>query len=377
MNPNTIGVAVLVALGWTAALAAENPRGRRLQVGPGKKYARVAQALNAAKDGDVVEIDTKGTYEKDVGYVRANNLTIRGVGEKRAVLDAKGTCAGRKGIFVTKGRDITVENVEFRNAGGECNAAGIRAEGRNLTVRNCKFHNCRDAILGGAGNVIIEHTEFSYCGHNTSPATHNLYMSRSVDKLVYRYNYSHHAREGHLLKSRAKQSWLLYNRLTDEDGTGSAVADFPNGGVVVLIGNVLHKGPKGNNNRIIAFGMEGIKHKTNKLYVVNNTILFQPNSKGWFRKSWFIRTEKVKPDFVTVSRNNLCVGAIPLIKNGKSDSKGDLILKSINTYTRTARRSAPRTANSTPGPTSSAASDSGARCPVPAGQRQDISSSPP
>jgi Right handed beta helix region len=326
-------LAFSLTLGVAALLAAEGSgtkkKGRKLEVGPGKKYAMPSQAIAAAKDGDTVEIDSAGKYDGDVCYVRASNLTIRGVGKKRALLDAKGKVAGRKGIFVTKGSDITIENIEFRNAGGEVNAAGIRAEGKNLTVRNCKFHECPDAILGGAGQVLIEHTEFSYCGHNSDPATHNLYMSKRVDKLIYRYNYSHHSKQGHLLKTRAKESWLLYNRLSDEDGGGSAVADFPNGGVVVLIGNILHKGPKGNNNRIIAYGMEGIKHKINKLYVINNTIIFEPSKKRWFRKSWFIRTEKVKPDFVTVSRNNLCVGEIPLIKNGKSDSKGDLILKSI------------------------------------------------
>ncbi len=324
MRPYLLGIALLL---WAPVLAAA---GEKRQVGPGKKYAVPSQAIKAAKDGDVIEIDAAGKYDGDVCYVRASNLTIRGAGKGRALLDSKGKVAGRKGIFVTKGSDITVENVEFRNAGGEVNAAGIRAEGKNLTIRNCKFHNCRDAILGGAGKVLIEHTEFSYCGHNSNPATHNLYMSGRVDKLIYRYNYSHHSREGHLLKSRAKENYVLYNRLTDEaDGGGSAVADFPNGGVVVLVGNVLHKGPKGNNNRIIAYGMEGIKHKTNSLHVVNNTIIFEPNNKLWFRKSWFIRTEKVKPDFLTVSRNNVCVGDIPLIKNGRSDSRGDLIFKTL------------------------------------------------
>lgn len=315
-------IGLIVCIVWWALSAGA----ATLKVGPGAKYKLPSEAIAAAKDGDTIEI-AAGTYEKDVTYVRRNNLTIRGVGEGRAVLDAKGTCAGRKGIFVTTGRDITVENIEFRNAGGEVNAAGIRAEGKNLTVRNCKFVECRDAMLGGAGKVLIEHCEFSHCGHNSRPATHNLYMSGRVTKLVYRYNYSHHSYVGHLLKSRAKESWVLYNRLTDEDGTGSAVADFPNGGVVVLVGNILHKGPKAQNNRLIAYGMEGIKHETNKLYVASNTIVFEPPDKRWFRRSWFIRTEKVKPDFVTVSRNNLCIGEIPLIKNGKSDSKGDLIFK--------------------------------------------------
>jgi hypothetical protein len=298
--------------------------GEKLEVGPGKKFAKPSEAIKAAKDGDTVEIDAKGSYEKDVTYVNANNLTIRGAGEGRAVLDAQGTCAGRKGIFVIRGRDVTVENLEFRNAGGEVNAAGIRAEGEGLTVRNCKFFECRDAILGGAGAVLIEHSEFSHCGHNENPATHNLYMSERVTKLTYRYNYSHHSYEGHLLKTRAKESWILYNRITDEDGTGSAVTDFPNGGVVVLVGNILHKGPKGQNNRLVAYGMEGVKHEKNALYVVNNTMIWEnrrPNELA------FVHVVKSPDGFTPVIRNNLCVGPLRLTSSAKFEESGNLIFK--------------------------------------------------
>ncbi len=298
--------------------------GEKLEVGPGKKFEKVAAALKAARDGDTIEIDAKGKYEQDVGYVKANDLTIRGVGEGRAVLDAQGTCAGRKGIFVTAGKNITVENIEFRNAGGEVNAAGIRAEGENLTVRNCKFHDCRDAILGGKGEVLIEHSEFSWCGHNADPATHNLYISERVTKLTYRYNYSHHSREGHLLKSRARESWLLYNRLTDEDGTGSAVADFPNGGVVVLLGNILQKGPRGQNNRPITYGMEGIKHEKNALVVASNTIVWEnrrPQEVG------FVHVKNAPEGFSAVIRNNLCVGPLKLTTAPKFEESGNLIFR--------------------------------------------------
>jgi hypothetical protein len=37
----------------------------------------------------------------------------------------------------------------------------------------------------------------------------------------------------------------LKARTSDENGSGSAVADFPNGGVVVIVGNLLHKGARG------------------------------------------------------------------------------------------------------------------------------------
>ena len=316
----SLGTLVVCLLAFGALATA----GEKLEVGPGKKFDKPSAAIKAAKDGDVIEIDAKGNYEGDVTYVRASNLTIRGVGEGRAVLDAKGTSAGRKGIFVTTGKDITVENLEFRNAGGEVNAAGIRAEGQNLTVRNCKFFECRDALLGGAGEVLIEHSEFSHCGHNDNPATHNLYMSQNVTKLTYRFNYSHHSYEGHLLKTRAKESWLLYNRLTDEDGTGSAVADFPNGGVVVLVGNILHKGPKGQNNRLIAYGMEGVKHEKNALYVVNNTLLWENRRP---QELAFVHVVKAPEGFTPVIRNNVCVGPLRLTSSAKFEESGNLIFK--------------------------------------------------
>ena len=144
------------------------------------------------------------------------------------------------------GSDLTVENIEFSGARvRDRNGAGIRPEGKNLTVRNCRFYDCENGILGGNGEMLFEGCEFEHCGPVGNPATHSLYIGERCTKLVFRHNYSTDVIEGHLLKSRAKESWLLYNRITDENGTGSAVADFPNGGVVVVIGNLLHKGARG------------------------------------------------------------------------------------------------------------------------------------
>ena len=125
------------------------------------------------------------------------------------------------------------------------------------------------------------------------PATHSCYIGERCTKLIFQYNYSTYTHEGHLLKSRAKESWVLYNRLTDEAGTGSAVADFPNGGVVVLVGNILHKGPKAQNNRVVAYGMEGIKHERNSLHVINNTMLYENRRPNFC----FVRVENAPAGF--------------------------------------------------------------------------------
>jgi hypothetical protein len=296
-----------------------------LKVGPGQKYAKPSEAIQAARDGDVIEIDS-GVYPGDAATITANMLTLRGVGEGRAKLPSKGKHASGKAIWVTKGNDITVENIEFSGCRvPDRNGAGIRPEGKNLTVRNCRFYDCENGVLGGNGEMLFEYCEFEHCGPVGEPATHSIYIGHDCTKLVFRGNYSTDVIQGHLLKSRAKESWLLYNRLTDENGTGSAVADFPNGGIVVMIGNILHKGARGQNSRVIAYGMEGIKHDRNALYVINNTMIYDHHHTNAF----FVRVEKTPESFVPVIRNNLCIGKIPLTNWANAETAGNLLFRKV------------------------------------------------
>jgi len=85
-----------------------------LIVGPGKARTRPSMAAADAKDGDVVEI-AAGTYAGDAAVWTANNLTIRAVGG-RALLNANGASAEGKAIWVIKGANTTVENIEFSEA---------------------------------------------------------------------------------------------------------------------------------------------------------------------------------------------------------------------------------------------------------------------
>ena len=56
-------------------------------------------------------------------------------------------------------------------------------------------------------------------------------------------------------------------------GTSSYLADFPNGGIVFLRGNLFHKGPKAENDTAIAYGAEGLKWGANALELIHNTIV--------------------------------------------------------------------------------------------------------
>src|ERR1700682_3951497 len=174
-----------------------------LQVGPGKTFATPCAATAVAADGDVIEIDG-GLYRRDVCVIRPNNLTLRGV-NGRPHLDAGDASAQGKAIWVIRGNNALVENIEFSGASVlDHNGAGIRAEGVNLTVRNCYFHDNQDGILESSiqnSNILIEYSEFDHNGFGDGQS-HNLYIGHAAS-LIFRFNYSHNAKVGHLVKSRA------------------------------------------------------------------------------------------------------------------------------------------------------------------------------
>jgi hypothetical protein len=242
----------------------------------GQTYSTVQLAVNAAIDGDTIEIDS-GTYLQSTAWatINKNNLTIRGVGPTRPILDANRSSLNRKAIFIITGTNTTVDFLEFTRA--KCsskNGAGIRQEGPHLTVHDCYFYDNQEGILANAvsgSNILIEYSEFNYNGAGDGQS-HNMYIN-GVDSFTLRYSWSHRAVKGHEVKSRAKINYILYNRLTNEDGTASMEADFPNGGSTYVIGNLIHQGVNGVNGTSITYGAEGVTNPTSDLHVVNNTMV--------------------------------------------------------------------------------------------------------
>lgn len=250
------------------------PSGPRLQVGPARTLLLPSWAARCARTGDTVEIDA-ATYPGDVAVWTQSNLTIRGVGG-RPHLDAAGVTAEGKGIWVIKGHQTTIENIEFSGAAvDDGNGAAIRQEGRGLTVRHCYFHHSQEGILTGAdpdSEILIEYSEFSHHGFDDG-RSHNIYVG-AVKKLTIRFSYIHHARVGHNIKSRARETMVLYNRIMDEaDGNSSYAVDIPNGGRAYLIGNLIQHGLHAENLAIVSYGAEGLSHSDNQLFAVNNTIV--------------------------------------------------------------------------------------------------------
>ena len=251
------------------------------EIGNGKAYA-TPNALynngnNAIQNGDTILI-YGGTYSGTSALAQwsDDNLLIRGV-DTTPHLVANGAYILGKGIWVLSGDDIIVENIRFTGASvPDKNGAGIRLDGTGLTVRYCHFDQNENGILTsnpGTGNILIEFTEFSNNGYGDG-YSHNLYIGR-VASLTYRYNYSHHANIGHNLKSRARENYLMYNRIMDEaTGNSSRLVDLSEGGFTIMVGNLFMQGPNAPNNNLVGYGLEGLAAgATHELYVVNNTFV--------------------------------------------------------------------------------------------------------
>jgi hypothetical protein len=240
------------------------------------------------------------------------DLTIRAVGGV-AHVRAGGALAEGKGIWVIKGRNVTVEGAELSGARApQRNGSGIRGEGVGLTVRQCRFHDNDAGLLAGGGpesDIVVERSEFAANGAGDG-RSHNIYVV-SARSFTLRASYSHHARVGHNVKSRAVRNALLYNRIMDEtDGSASYAIDLPDGGVSYVIGNLVQKGPWAENRTFVAYGAESLGLPRNELYVVNNTLVNDRREGRWLPRGWrrelFVRVWG-RPARVRIV-NNLFVG---------------------------------------------------------------------
>jgi len=247
--------------------------GNLIQVGATRQVADLATAATLAKDGDTVEVDA-GVYRADVAIWRQNQLTIRAVGGK-AKLVAMGAAAEGKGIWVVRGGNILIEGFEFVGASVPSkNGAGIRLEKGQLSVRNCVFSENENGILASGDKETVLTIENSEFGHNGAGDgfSHNLYVGQ-IKMLSVTGSYFHHANVGHLLKSRAAENNIFYNRLTDEPGgRASYELEFPNGGLAYVVGNIIEQGSQTQNPVMVSFGAEGYKWRRNEMYLVGNTL---------------------------------------------------------------------------------------------------------
>jgi hypothetical protein len=296
----------VVSCVWVMSLFVSQPadaveQGKLIEVGAQRAVKTLAEASRLAKDGDIVEVDA-GDYLRDVAVWTQHDLTLRAK-NGRARLIAQGVSAESKGIWVVRGGNISVHGFDFIGAAvPDKNGAGIRFEQGHLRVEDCRFLDNENGILtSGHPNSTLEikNSEFGNNGAGDGQS-HNLYVG-TIALLKVTGSYFHHAKSGHLLKSRATKNLIFYNRLTDEiGGTASYELEFPNGGLAYAMGNVIQQSSTTENPNVISFGAEGYRSRENRLYLVNNTLVDMRPQGGQFLR--------VKTGAEVFAINNLLVG---------------------------------------------------------------------
>lgn len=298
-----------LALACSIAPVGAQAKGNRLEVGPNKELKTLSAASTLAQDGDLIEVDA-GDYLADVAIWKQNDIVVR-ARNGRVRIVANGAAAESKAIWVIRGGKMSIQGIDFVGAKvQDKNGAGIRLEKGRLTVVDCGFFDNENGILtGGDANstLEIENSEFGNNGHGDGQS-HNLYVG-TIAMLKVTGSYFHHARVGHLLKSRAAQNLIYYNRLTDETGgRASYELEFPAGGLAYVLGNIIQQSSTTENPHLISFGAEGYRYPENRLYLINNTLVDLRPKGGVFLR--------IKPGGEVVAVNNLLLGA------GKLDSAG-------------------------------------------------------
>jgi hypothetical protein len=147
---------------------------------------------------------------------------------------------------------------------------------RRLTVRAAYFPDNETGLLSDNDprkEIAIEHSEFARNGHPDGKA-HNLYIG-SISRFEMRFSNSHGARNGHLLKSRAKQNLVAYNRLADlPAGPASYELDFPRSTDATVICNLILQAEASPTGAILCYGAEDKgRAPEGRLRVVSNTFV--------------------------------------------------------------------------------------------------------
>ncbi len=276
------------------------------RVGPDKPHGRIAEVARLARDGDVVEIDG-GDYRGDVAVWNQRRLTIRAVGGA-ARLWADGRTAEGKAIWVIRHGHFDITDIDFVGArAGDGNGAGIRFEGGHLRLLRCLFWGNEMGLMTSNSDIAadsvleIRNSEFAYSRRPRNGIAHNLYAG-TIGRLHVSGSYFHHGAVGHLLKSRARRSEIEYSRFTDEaGGAASYELNFPNGGDVRLVGNVVQQRRTTENGIVISYGEEGYRWPERSLVLSNNTLVNELPRTGAFLR--------VTPGATSVvTANNLLVG---------------------------------------------------------------------
>lgn len=279
-----------------------------LVVGPQGAPSSLAAALAKARDGDTIEM-LPGEYRDAFVVLENRRLTIRGIGKKPLITGGDKPSGTHKALWLVRGGEVTLENLEFRGMRApDGEGAALRQEGGKLLVRSCEFFDneygvyaanddqaeltIRDSVIGMAPKVV-------------GGLYHLLNVGR-IARLDVSGSRFQQGFEGHLIKSRARESVIGYNFIHDgQRGGASYEIELPAGGLATIIGNVIGQGADSQNRVVVAYGTDGRPWDKNVLLVSHNTFVNYKWTPAWFLR---VLRDGMPADTEVVAVNNLLVG---------------------------------------------------------------------
>lgn len=271
MNILTFSLSLLVLTVFLSSSA--NVDAAVLRVGPQHELKRPSDAARRARSGDTVLIEA-GQYSGDAAVWTQAMLKIRAIGGV-VVLRASGASAEGKAIWVFRGGHFEVEGIHFEGSRvADRNGAGIRFESGRLKINRCVFRDNENGVLtsnDASAVLLVENSIFFDAPKDRSAFRHLLYVGK-IEEFSLTGSRLHGGFHGHLVKSRAARSRLHHNFIVDgAGGRASYEAEFPNGGDVELVGNVLSQSATTENPVLLSYGAEGRVWRHNRLRLVHNT----------------------------------------------------------------------------------------------------------
>ncbi|MDD5272200.1 MAG: hypothetical protein PHU14_05725 [Methylovulum sp.] len=233
-----------------------------------RHYPSLAAASAALQDKQSLLMG-EGVYNEAL-VISQNDVQVIGVG--RVVLD--GASAEGKAAIITKGRQISISNIECKNiAVADQNGACIRSEGQGLTVNHVYFHDSEQGILSNH-NVRLQITDSRFEKLGKNGRAHGIYADGG-EVLIDDSWLLAAVSEGHELKSRAARTIVRHCVIASLTARDSRLIDIPNGGELLIEDSVLEKGPESSNDSAIGYGLEGISHTLNSITLKKNVIILE------------------------------------------------------------------------------------------------------
>lgn len=260
------------------------------EVGPGKPFATIQEALPSATAGDVIEVQGDQTYPGDLWFREEQaGITVRGipVNGKRPIIEGVGTEEWHDMIVYVNANDFVFEGFEIIGDGNP-DHFGIVHKANNVTIRDVVVHGVRSQGLLGtdfeSGSLTLERCEFYDNG--SEEYNHQIYMA--TDESMYpgsvfrmQFCYVHDGAGGNNVKSRSERNEIYYNwiegafyhelDLIGPDGQDPGLAREDSD----VVGNVLIKRSEW---RIARIGGDGTGNTAGRYRFVNNTMILSASS---------------------------------------------------------------------------------------------------